>query len=103
MYALLLGAATLGLRVALTRFQMSNHDGEPLPWEFPLADRPHLLHYCYGDAAFDKRDHATDHAAAVGVWTHPTAPGTVAHELVRRIRAAGAAFGLPDPALVPTT
>jgi hypothetical protein len=81
MYAFGLAALRLGLPVRTTRHMVSNVSSDT------ALDAP-MIHYCYGDAQWNKRDYIRADQAA-GVWRPPTsgAPGTVLAEIARQLDA----------------
>jgi hypothetical protein len=92
MWALDLAIRRLKLRPVLTRYTINNFNGrQPLP-RCPGSDAA-LLHYCYGDDAFDKRDFMQE-SQIRDVWNTRADPGTIHEALCAEIRAAGAHFGL---------
>ena len=82
MHAFGLAAASLELSVAVTRSMVTNgsHDA--------LVDAP-MIHYCYGDVRWNKRDFAAaDRVADVWEPRDDGAPGSVLAEIARQLRAA---------------
>ena len=81
-----LAAWELGLEPALTRLTQTSYDGGNVP---ASRLRAPILHYCYGDALFDKRRHAAAEAAGQ-VWALSAAGSSVSAALVRRLQRARA-------------
>jgi hypothetical protein len=84
MYAFGLAALRLGLQVSTTRHMVSNVSSDT------LVEAP-MIHYCYGDERWTKRDYMRAEQAAA-VWTPPTggAPGSVLAEIARQLAAVNA-------------
>jgi hypothetical protein len=92
MWALDLAIRRLRLRPVVTRYAISNFLGDqPLP-RSPGSEAI-LLHYCYGDASFDKRNYMSAEQVR-DVWHVRAEPGSVHEALCAEIRAAGSYYGL---------
>lgn len=92
MWALVLATHRLGLGAVLTTFGATNFEGDrPAP---PSGPEKALLHYCYGDEEFDKRDFTTAEDERAAVWRSVARPGTVNATICAELRAAGEYFGL---------
>jgi hypothetical protein len=85
-----LAAWQLRLEIELTRLTQTTYEGHQLP---ASALRAPILHYCYGDALFDKRRHGTAEGAR-GVWSLTAAGGSVSAQLVQRLQQARARLAL---------
>jgi hypothetical protein len=82
MHAFGLAVAKMDLRVTLTQFADHNY------WPDNQVERE-MIHYCYGDKIWTKRDYLTD-AEAQTVWEPPTIAleGTISWEIFRQLREA---------------
>ncbi|MDT4967771.1 MAG: hypothetical protein QOJ64_2508 [Acidobacteriota bacterium] len=82
MYAFGLAAIRLGLEVTLTRVAEHNY------WPQAMA-KADVIHYCYGDEAWNKRQYFREDQAR-GVWESPgeAQPGTILSEIFSQIREA---------------
>ena len=83
MYAFGLAVMQLGLKVNLTHFATHNF------WPDEKLDSP-MVHYCYGDERWTKRDYFRDDQVR-DLWTPSAdaAEGSILGELLAQIRAAG--------------
>ena len=82
MYAFGLAVTKLGLKVNLTHHVDNNY------WPDEKLNAP-IIHYCYGDERWNKRNYCTDQEAP-GIWNPPdgAAQGTILGELLAQIREA---------------
>lgn len=55
MWSLRISANRVGLSPVLTRYCETNHNGNRI-WPDPQHPDASLIHYCYGDVDFDKRN-----------------------------------------------
>ena len=93
MWALVFVVHRLGLNAVITQFCLSNFDGrKELAPCGPAA--PSMLHYCYGDAEFEKRSFFDVTHARELVWQQQAPAGTVNGTLCAELRAAALYFGL---------
>ena len=95
MWGLVLAVRMLRLKPVLTEFAITNHLGhQMIPPIGPTG--PYLLHYCYGDAIFDKRRYSGDGEEPPGLWH--VQPDKESRSINNRIRAelgaASAFYGL---------
>lgn len=83
MYAFGLAVMQLGLKVDLTHFATHNF------WPDENLKAP-IIHYCYGDERWTKRDYFKDEQVR-DLWTARTdaAEGSILEELLKQIREAG--------------
>lgn len=83
MYAFGLAVAKLDLKITLT--QLADHNY----WPGNRVQRE-MIHYCYGDESWSKRDFLTE-AEAQRVWEPPAIyrEGTIAGEIFHQLREAG--------------
>jgi hypothetical protein len=86
MYAFGLAAVRLGMTVESTRMTQSNY------WPHAIVNAD-IVHYCYGDERWSKREFFSEEAAPT-VWQSPReAPAsTVLHEIFSQIREAEAFY-----------
>ncbi len=84
MWSLAIAVIRLGIQPFLTHYCETNHDGGR-PWPYPAHPDCPLIHYCYGDASFDKRRvQSLDDRSA----TSSAPPGSVHEAVVRCIESA---------------
>lgn len=75
MWAYVLAVHRLALKPTLTEFCISNENGNKLIND---DEKNHpLIHFCYGDATFDKRDYTDLDAALNRVWQVTPDDGTI--------------------------
>lgn len=67
MWAILLAVYRLGLEPKMTELCTSNFDSAELQPQ-PGKVGPAIVHYCYGDAEFDKRNFSTANDVSTNVW-----------------------------------
>ncbi len=82
MYAFGLAVADLGLDVLLLDIVDQNHSSDQLL-------RHDVIHYCMGDATWDKRQFADDQQVARWATSAQPAKGSVLEEIVLQLREAG--------------
>jgi len=92
MWGLAIAARRLGLRPVTTRFCLTNHEATASPAEGSRSDAC-IVHYCHGDALFDKRWYA-DERKARQVWTLPAGGAGVSGLVRSQLAAAGEFYGL---------
>ena len=92
MWSFLMALHQLGIEPVVTRFCMTNYQGALDPREDGFPDRP-LLHYCYGDATFDKRSYEADRGGRGSVWNVRAPAGTINGLIASALRAAGEFYG----------
>ena len=82
MHAFGLAIAKMELRITLTELADHNY------WPDHRVERE-MIHYCYGDEVWSKRDYLTD-ADARRVWNPPTTAreGTISWEIFRQLEEA---------------
>ena len=91
MWAIVLAMHRLGLQAIVTDWCLTNFEGgQRLPRARP--DGPTMIHYCYGDAGFDKRRFDTREAAETGVWNLPDGDRTITGTIRRQLREAAAFY-----------
>ena len=94
MWALVLAVRRLGLRTVTSEQVVANERGAPPPRADP-SEGPALLHYCYGDDAFEKRDFFGDAERCERVWQlEPLGGAGLAERLRDEVAAAHAFYGL---------
>jgi len=93
MWALIFAIHRLGLRPVKTQFALSNFDGAltRLP---PLDGNPFLIHYCYGDSVFNKREFYGASGACANVWNVRASDESVSGRICREVAAATEFYGL---------
>jgi hypothetical protein len=92
MWGLVFALQRLRLRPAITALTVANERGASLP-EDPHA-LPALVHYCYGDAIFDKRDFHGPADACARVWeVQPIAGAGLGGRIREEIASARAFYG----------
>jgi hypothetical protein len=92
MWALVLSVHRLGLAPVVTQWCITNHRGaDALP--AAGAWSPAMIHYCYGDAGFDKRQFDGQDAAERRVWQAPPADDTISGAIRRQVREAAVHYG----------
>lgn len=76
MWAIVLAVHRMKLNPLMTRFCLLNREGQhPLPAQSPAG--PKIIHYCYGDDGFNKRDFTDLHGAMHRVWNVLPDDGTI--------------------------
>ena len=93
MWALVLTVYRLRLRPILTRFCITNHGGRR-PLTAACSKDAVMLHYCYGDAEFDKRKFVNATHALHSVWKLTATGRSVNEAICNQLRDAATYYGL---------
>jgi hypothetical protein len=96
MWSLLMALYKLGIEPVVTRFCMTNFQGNLDPRDDGFPDRP-LLHYCYGDETFNKRSYFNHPGGRGRVWNARARAGTINRLVCDALRAAGEFYGYRKP------
>jgi hypothetical protein len=93
MWAVILALHRLDLEPVMTEWCLYNVEaGIPLP---PLgAGGPTMIHYCYGDASFNKRTFDSIKAARQGVWQVAAPDATISGTIRRQLHEARDFYGI---------
>jgi hypothetical protein len=95
MWAVLLAVYRLGLEPRMTEFCVSNFDDcDPRP--SPGKDGPALVHYCYGDDEFNKRNFTTAEDVRTTVWHAHAQKNPVNRVICEQLHEAELFYGLPE-------
>jgi hypothetical protein len=94
MWALILATYRLGLRSVITGFALSNFGGDRNSLPATPDGNPFLIHYCYGDSIFNKRDFFGKAKTCDRVWQVRRTKVTLSGQVCNEIAAARAFFGL---------
>ena len=77
----------------MTEFCVSNFDdSDPRP--LAGKDGPTMVHYCYGDAEFNKRKYTTDDDVRTNVWQARAGQNLVHAAICDELKQAAKFFGL---------
>ena len=92
MWSTVLAIHRMELKPTFTDFCISNAEGDQLVQ--PLVESHPLIHYCYGDAGFNKREYIDYDAALNRVWQVPSDDGTINGAIRGQLREAREFYGL---------